>query len=354
MTARRLKRLSIHWRGIEPRLTSERGQTVLSRDRPLAGRRIPFFAFLSGAAQRFPSGSRVSAGLADQLQSLPPALASSRRLVALVSTLILVALVPTIFFGSLFWLGMIQMPQSDPARPKPAPTIPVAIPRPVLSSPILLEARAGESVAWPIALDGTDGVPARSIIAIRGLPRDSTLSSGHPNGESEWNVETDDIGDLQIALPDSASGIAKLIVQLVANDGSIIAETATVLNAKSNIEANSVDANVSSQAGHALVAGETGREPEIAANAVGAASHRDPVPLPSRRPTPVKHLDDGAAWVMPSTFVNLREKPSPSSRVVSIVPKGAKLRVIVRKKRWVQVTNPATSDKGWIYSPKPK
>jgi hypothetical protein len=32
------------------------------------------------------------------------------------------------------------------------------------------------------------------------------------------------------------------------------------------------------------------------------------------------------------------------------VAKGAKLRVIGRKKRWLQVTNPATSESGWIYA----
>ena len=113
-----------------------------------------------------------------------------------------------------------------------------AIPPPVLSSPVLLEATAGEQVTLPIALDGTDGVPARSILAISGLPQDSTLSSGRRYGESEWNVKTDEIGDLQIVLPNTASGVAKLIIQLVAPDGAIIAETATALNIMPNPKAN--------------------------------------------------------------------------------------------------------------------
>ena len=33
-----------------------------------------------------------------------------------------------------------------------------------------------------------------------------------------------------------------------------------------------------------------------------------------------------------------------------MVAKDAKLRVIARKNRWVQVTNLATSEKGWIYA----
>ena len=54
-------------------------------------------------------------------------------------------------------------------------------------------------------------------------------------------------------------------------------------------------------------------------------------------------------WIKPSTFVNLREGPSPSSRVINVVAKGTKLRVVGRKKRWTQVINPASSEKGWVY-----
>src|SRR5262249_43373091 len=75
-------------------------------------------------------------------------------------------------------------------------------------------------------------------------------------------------------------------------------------------------------------------------------------PAPPKRPTPTANPDDGGSWIEPSTFVNLREGPSPSSRAISVVAKGAKLRVTTRKKRWVQVTDPATSESGWIYAPK--
>jgi len=32
------------------------------------------------------------------------------------------------------------------------------------------------------------------------------------------------------------------------------------------------------------------------------------------------------------------------------VAKGAKLHLVGRKRSWVQVTNPATSEEGWIYA----
>jgi Bacterial SH3 domain len=74
------------------------------------------------------------------------------------------------------------------------------------------------------------------------------------------------------------------------------------------------------------------------------------VPLPSRRPAPTANVDNGANWIKPLAFVNLRERPSPSARVISVIPKGAKLRAIGRKDRWVQVTHSATSERGWIYA----
>ena len=55
-------------------------------------------------------------------------------------------------------------------------------------------------------------------------------------------------------------------------------------------------------------------------------------------------------WVQPSVYVNLRDGPSSSSRVIGVIAKGAKVPVLDRKRGWVQVSNPATSEKGWIYS----
>jgi uncharacterized protein YgiM (DUF1202 family) len=76
----------------------------------------------------------------------------------------------------------------------------------------------------------------------------------------------------------------------------------------------------------------------------------EPVPLPTRRPAPSAQDDDPANWVKPSAYVNLREGPSSTARVVSVVAKGAKLRIVARKRGWVQVADPATSQSGWIYS----
>lgn len=370
MTARRPKRFKVHWRGTEPAARIPQRfppgtQVVVPRDKPFAGQPslTPFFAFLSGVSQRVPPATQAVATSSDQQfvdQRLPaPLLTFSSGLRMLVLGLILVALVPNLILGGFIWLDVINTPWSKHVTPAPdersAPAIRLAT-LPVLTSPALLEATAGEQVSLPIALDGTDGVPARSIIAISGLPQGSALTSGRPYGESEWNLKTDEVGDLQLVVPNSASGAAKLKIQLVTPEGDIIANTTTVLNMTPGPNANISASNINPT--QAQVLDERAHEPEATGvaestmNLAAEAPARDSVPLPSRRPSPAGDHDDSANWIKPSTFVNLREGPSPSSRVISVVAKGAKLRVMTRKKRWVQVTNPATSERGWIYAPK--
>src|SRR5262245_823348 len=367
VTARRPKRFKVHWRGTEPAAGIPRfphgTQLVVLRDKLFAGQPslTPFFAFLSGVSQRVPPCTHAVGTSSDQQfvdqRLLAPLLTFSWGLRMLVFGLILVALVPNLILGGLIWLDVINAPWSKHpvSDERSVPAIRLAT-LPVLTSPALLEATAGEQVSLPIALDGTDGVPARSIIAISGLPQGSTFTSGRPYGESEWNLKTDEIGDLQLVVPYSASGAAKLKIQLVTPDGEIIANTTTVLNMTPGPNVNISASNINPTQAQVLDDGtqepEATRMAESTMNLAAAAPARDSVPLPSRRPSPAGNHDDGANWIKPSTFVNLREGPSPSSRVIRVVEKGAKLRVITRKKRWVQVTNPATSESGWIYAPK--
>ena len=120
------------------------------------------------------------------------------------------------------------------------------IPSPVLTAPAFLEATAGENILLPIALDGTDGVPAHSSIAITGLPQGSTLSKGRPFGDTGWKLERDEIGDLQLVLPSSARGQAKLTIQLVAPDATLVADAETVLQvatASQSLPRNAEDTN---------------------------------------------------------------------------------------------------------------
>ena len=270
---------------------------------------------------------------------------------ALIAGLILVALVPNLTLGAIFWLGVIGSPWSRPSTHPPVPATKSAVQSPVLSSPEMLEAKAGWNITFPIALDGTDGVPARSIIAITGLPQGSKLSSGRPYDETEWNLKPDEIGDLQLALPGNGSSEAKLIIQLVAPDGAIIADAKIVLkvttDAAPNIKAELTQPQVRDVQAEGL--GSTVGEDKVANVDAATTVSGHSVPLPSRRPVPTAN-DDGADWIKALAFVNLRQRPTRSAPAISVVAKGAKLRVLGRKKGWVQVSNPATAERGWIYA----
>ena len=124
------------------------------------------------------------------------------------------------------WLDPFGVARS-PASPAPEP--PAATPSAVLTIPDRIKAVAGETVSFPIALDGTDGVPSRSTIALRGLPQGSNFSEGRPYGEGEWTLRPDQIGDLALVAPVSAKGEFKLAVALIAPDDSIVAEAETLL-----------------------------------------------------------------------------------------------------------------------------
>ena len=300
----------------------------------------------------------VQPRLPAQTTSLPSLKLSLIR--ALVAGLVLAALIPNLVLGAIFWLGAVDIPGSRfaaiTANDKTVAP-PSAIPTPVLSSPPSLEASPGGEITLPIALDGTDGVPARSIIAIRGLPQGSKLSSGRPYDETEWNLKPDEIGDLHLVLPSNASGETKLTIQLVATDGAIIADAATVLKMPANsaaIPASNIETELAESYAESHVVDEPAEAPgaiggggESASLDAATAASGDPVALPTRRPAPTSNDDANSITL---TSVNLRERPTRSAPAIGVVAKDAKLRVVGRKNRWVQVTDLTTSEKGWIYA----
>src|SRR6478735_6301829 len=292
----------------------------------------------------------VQPGLADQTTPLSSPTLSLIR--ALVAALVLIALIPNLMLGAIFWLGAVDIPwPRSPTITANDKTVapPSAVPTPVLSSPPTLEASAGGDITLPIALDGTDGVPARSIIVIKGLPQGSKLSSGRPYDETEWNLKPDEIGDLHLALTGNESSEANVIIQLVAPNGAIIADAATVLKVTtdSNIKAELAQPQVRDVQAEGL--GAIGGQDKVANVDVATTAPVHSVPLPSRRPVPTAN-DDGADWIKALAFVNLRQRPTRSAPAISVVEKGAKLRVMGRKKGWLLVSNPATSERGWIYA----
>jgi len=61
-------------------------------------------------------------------------------------------------------------------------------------------------------------------------------------------------------------------------------------------------------------------------------------------------LGTSAEWVEVSESVNMRPSPSSDGQAVKIVPKGKKLRATGREGNWIEVTDPVTSEVGWIFN----
>jgi hypothetical protein len=276
--------------------------------------------------------------------------------------------------GVAAWLTLTQSPPADVTQSDRS------MPSPVLTAPAFLEATAGERILLPIALDGTDGVPAGSAIAVKGLPHGSMLSKGRPFGDIGWKLERDEIGDLQLLLPRSAGGQAKLAIDLVASDATVVANTEILLRVvptaqdslRQNAETTDIailaiakpDTTLSGMtipAARSEIAGtQVTREdphrrsdlelPEAKPSAAATKKEKEFVQAEARAPAKRMVVVVGTNEVETSLFVNLRQGPSPSAKVIRVVAKGTKLRVVARKGRWAQVTDPATSANGWIYT----
>jgi hypothetical protein len=300
-----------------------------------------------------------------------------RQIRVLLTVLIFVALLPNFTLVPLLWLRFVDRPASAPEA-IPAHQSPMTdqsidatqatlsanrssivdrseVTTPVLSAPSIVEATVGEDVSFPIAIDGTDGMPASSRIVIKGLPSGSTLSNGHPGSNREWNLNPDEIGDLHLVSGNNVIKHTKLAIQLVAPDGRVVADTATILKTTIEPQASAMAAGIRAQPTESQVSSEQPQRPEL----IGVTeklvdpevnlSTADPAPLPVRNPK-AENDDVGAKWIKPSTSVNLRKWPSSSAAIISVVERATKLRALARKKGWVQVSNPATSEKGWIYA----
>ena len=316
---------------------------------------LPYFGGHFASLVKWPTRDRLPKKSTLYVLNAPtdnssPRPAASPVIRTLVAGLITIALIPNLTLGAIFWFSLINNSSSragiNEPRDHSPPLSRSTTPFPVLSAPAVIEANAGGEITFPIALDGTDGVPARSIVAIRGLPAGSKLSSGRAYDETEWNLKPDEIGDLYLVLPSTAKGEAKLVIQLVATDGAVIADAATVLRTRGTASFSSMPSGV--QVLGELVTQEPARRAEDPAKLDGGlTASSDLVPLPLKRPAQASNED--AKWIT-LTSVNLRRKPTRSAPSITVVAKGTKLNLLGRKRNWVQVTSLATSEEGWIYA----
>ena len=242
-----------------------------------------------------------------------------------------------------------------------------------LSSPDRIEANAGEVIEFPIAIDATEALPARSIVAVTALPEGASFSQGRPYGVTGWTLRPDEIGDLQLHMP-ARSGATDMRLELVAGDGTVLAQSETRLSiAPSPAETAPVAAIASKPAEQVATAETTGsiassppaprRKPAASAGAAPAVTVNTVKVVTIPAPNPKRPHDGGYGlgpateapqaqpeWMVTKAAVDIHAKAEQSSETVKVVDKGLKVRVTARDKNWVQVTDPKTSTTGWIYN----
>jgi hypothetical protein len=425
----------------------------------------------STMAERFaPEGQKSSTEGAPRAQAspavMPGLIAEPTRVTAggrwlLIASLV-VSLVPTAVILALIWQGAIRLPEREGAQRPPeterfgesnyaslaalpiiAPQDSVEIsvkPEIALTAPVTLPARSGEEVPFDIAIDSSDALPARSVIAIRALPEGARFSQGRPYGENEWNLRPDEIGDLSLILPRTAAGASDLRVELMAADGTVLASATTrveiaadeksalVLRSdesgriggliahgekmisvgylagarayfKRAAEAGSGEAALKLGAtydpefiseigalgvkadpkearswyerakelgvegaeaklkalketwtardhGGQAAEAESGKAVVAEAQPERNADHAAPTPASTSAPLPAGN----AEWVSLSSYANVRTAPSSTADTIRVAEKGAKFRATGRSGNWIQITDPATSEVGWVYS----
>jgi hypothetical protein len=303
----------------------------------------------------------------------------------LISALVGVALVATAILFVVLWRGTIR-PQADGAMPPPGglsaastpsstglaqPVQGSTAPEIALSSPDRIEARAGEEIDFPMAIDATEKLPSRCVIAVSGMPDGASFSEGRPYGATGWSLRPDEIGELRFRLPEARSGASDMRIELLDADGAVLAQSETRLTIAANpAEAETVSAAESIPS-------------EQSARAEAPKSVEGLPPPPQRKPAPSAKTEPSvkaatvqvvtikpagstpphdrafalgeaakapAEWVEIVRPVDMHARPQRSSETVKVAEKGLKLRVTARNKDWVQVSDPATSANGWIYS----
>jgi len=334
-----------------------------------------------------------------QFASRPVSTLGSRGLIVLLTAF---ASLPSLVLGTMVWLEVIkvQLPAPMTFGSGVGPSIQSAsVAAPLLAkhsgsteiafaAPAIVEARAGEDTPLTLALSRTAALPTRSVIALDGLPHGSTLSSGRPYGDGGWNLRPDQIGGLRLSLPETATGQAKLRIRLVTSGGEDIARAETLLRvthaprplAKTHGDERAINEGVQSFVGDlkyntapielmadSVAAPPGDRAAAEAARVQGVSQSQESVPSSlAAKPDPetldgknqsVKtgssaqtSDDDAESWILLSDFVNLREGPSSSTRVIDVLDRGSKLRVTGRKRAWLKVADSTNAQTGWIYS----
>jgi hypothetical protein len=361
-----------------------KGERV-ARSGTKAGLSTPDEHALVRIAERFAPGAQPDVNHDDRSLARPEpptrlVVAALPGVRALIAVLIVVGLLPSVILAAMLWFGTVSSSWFE--RPRavlnkaswPAVQANAAMPAldgnfsqrdtessaSKLDAPTALDVQAGRELRFPIALHQGTAMPARSVIAIGGLPQGVTLSAGRPYGGSEWNLRPDEIGDLRLVIGDAAAGKSTLRLRLIAPDGGVVAAADTSLEVTANPDAAMAEALPAGILYEPSLSG-MGAWDEQTDGGIGIAERitdgdaatgiisAEASPTLSD-PAAEGDAEDDIKWIEPSVFVNLRKGPSSSADVVGVIAKGTKLSLEGRKRGWMRVTDPKTSQSGWIYA----
>jgi hypothetical protein len=269
------------------------------------------------------------------------------------------------------------------------------VPDLALSSPDRLEADAGKTIAFPIAIDQAEALPERSLIAVSALPQGASFSQGRPYGDTGWSLRPDEIAGLQLQLP-AQNGVANMRVELISGDGTVLAQSTTELSitppqvatADPAVPAPPVETAQMEQATGATADEIAPAEAPTAGTATAALKGpvAEPAPVPQQEALPpaaskpdvtvntvktvavappreTKPFDGAMAlgspadvaqateeWMETTTAVDMHARAEQKSDTVKVAQGGLKMRVTGRDKNWIQVNDPKSGTTGWIYN----
>jgi hypothetical protein len=241
-----------------------------------------------------------------------------------------------------------------------APDPPSEAPEIVLTSTQKLEGKAGEEIGFAIAIDATEALPARSLVAISAMPEGASFSEGRPYGMTGWTLRPDEIGELRLLLPNAETGSYDMRIELLAGDGTLLAQSETRLKISYDVETLGASADASQTTFAESFAQPPPQDEAVSEstdNSLEVTSVKTETIKPATLPRAPQEgglalaepAETSAEWVEIVNPVNMHLRPDRSSKTIKVAKKGGKLRVLARNKSWVQVSDPTTSVKGWVY-----
>lgn len=256
-----------------------------------------------------------------------------------------------------------------------------SVPDVALSSPDRLEADASTTIAFPIAIDKAEALPERSLIAVSALPQGASFSQGRPYGDTGWSLRPDEIAGLQMQLP-AEGGAANMRVELIAGDGTVLAQSTTELSVTPPqvaiadpvvpappVESAQMEPAETASASAALKGSVAEPEPAPQQKTFSSAASEPDVKVNTVKtvavapPREAKPYDGAMAlgspadvppateeWMEIKTAVDMHAKAEQRSETVKVAEGGLKVRVTGRDKNWIQVNDPKSGTTGWIYN----